>query len=79
MMFLTILINGTVQERTILLHKTQTDLKLDHKAVKQIVQKSTGDGNKTDNPVMFCFPFHGFVGCRQWFLKFLNIWSRVLI
>ena len=62
MMFLTILINSTVQERTILFHKTQTDLKLDHKAVKQIVQKNTGDGNKADNPEMLYFLSHGFMG-----------------
>lgn len=66
MMFLTILINSTVQERTILLHKSQTDLKLEHKARRQTVWKNTENGNKADGALIFSSHTHGFVYAR-WF------------
>lgn len=62
MMFLTILINSTVQERTILLHKSQTDLKLEHKARRQTVWKN---GNKADGALIFSSHAHGFVYARR--------------
>lgn len=54
MTFLTTLINGTVQERTILLHESQTDLKLERKAERQTVRgKNTEDGNKAGRALIF--------------------------
>jgi len=73
MMFLTILINGTVQERTILLHESQTDLKLEHKAERQTVRKNTGDENKADGTLIFRSQTRGFVYYSSG-LKLLNIW-----
>lgn len=61
MMFLTILINSTAQERTILSSmESQTDFKLEHKTERQSVWKNTKDGNKADGAVIFCSHAQGF-------------------
>lgn len=64
MMFLTILINRTVQQKNnILLQESQTDFKLEHKAERQSVlgEKNTENENKADGVVILCSHAQGFV------------------